>query len=151
MSAGTDEYTQATTWNVTADMSEGINLAFYVAQNMAYTGEDAYESNQAFYGGFEGDMVSDETATGLAGTLALGAEMGELVFDVTCDVTVLQSDSVDVSFDMPNNVIDISTADEETQAAIGEEYLGLLQNGFFKLMGAPGVADVINALNPGEQ
>ena len=130
------------------DMTDGISFAVNAGEDTTVgEGDEAVSANQNFYLIYAGQPVQADASSALIGTLNAGFKMGELGLDVTCDVLVAVGEDIDVSFDMPINVIDVTAADEETQAAIGQEYMTILQNGMMKLMTAPGVAEIMSILS----
>ena len=134
--------------NCTLDMTEGIALT--VSNNNKTTlvseSSDDYVMQGAQSFSFVGNPVSTEAGEGLAGHVAFSNTddfSGETVFGA--DIQIVAGDQQTAAFEMPINVIDMTNPSEETIMSINEEYSALLNTGYMKLLGAPGM-DVIMSM-----
>ncbi|MBR3504932.1 MAG: hypothetical protein IKO07_11950 [Clostridia bacterium] len=138
-----DDGSEYVGFTLSVDCSDGADITLYVENSSEYTyGDETYNALTAFGVNYTGTTIEDETGVAATGTLTfyLNQDGQEMTFAADT-LAALTADSY-VTFDMPNNVIDLAQADDDTMEALGEEYMQVLYTGLTSLMSAPGIEDL---------
>lgn len=126
------------------DFTNGVSVTFFAQDTATYTyGENTYNSLNAFGLSYNGTVESGEAGVSCPGTLVLYVNSDGQEMTFSADTLVALNAASTVDFDMPNNLIDITKADEETMNALSEEAMTVLQQGLMILMGAPGMENLM--------
>ena len=145
---GEDDTTQNILFSLEGDFSDGASLTLYAETESSYTyGENTYNSLMAFGVNYTGSMTTDESGITCPGKLVLYFNQDGTEITFGCDTLASLNSASTVDFDMPNNRINITEADEDTMNALAQEYMGALSNGLMILMSAPGVQDLMTMFN----
>ena len=126
------------------DFTNGVSVTFFAQDTATYTyGENTYNSLNAFGLSYNGTVESGEAGVSCPGTLVIYVNSDGQEMTFSADTLVALNAASTVDFDMPNNLIDITKADEETMNALSEEAMTVLQQGLMILMGAPGMENLM--------